>query len=119
MKRSSEWNEPPNASRVYQTLIGKYHAVAEVEEVLHKLEVNKVPGEDGIPPGVFKVLDDTLTEMLAILFNNVMRSGEYPNCWSTGIICPVHKSSPRDDPNNYRGNSLKCNGQAVHSYPVR
>ena len=50
--------------------------MTEVEKVL--LKVNKVPGEDGILPGVFrgKALDNTLIEMLAILFNNVMRSGE-------------------------------------------
>ena len=77
--------------------------MTEVKEVLNKLKVNKEPGEDTIPPGVhvFKAVDNTPTEMLAILFNNVMRSGEYPNCWSTGIICPIHKSGPRDDPNNY------------------
>ena len=106
MKRSNERNEPPNASRVCVPHLDREISVAEVEEVLHKLKVNKAPGEDGIPPGVFKALDNTLIEMLAILFNNVMRSGEYPNCWSTGIICPLHKSGPRDDPNNYRGITL-------------
>ena len=45
--------------------------MTEVEKVL--LKVNKIPGEDGILPGVFrgKALDNTLIEMLAILFNNV------------------------------------------------
>lgn len=106
MKRSSEQNEPPNAARVSIPDLDREISVTEVEEVLNKLKVNKAPGEDGIPPGVFKALDNTLTEMLAVLFNNVMRSGEYPNCWSTGIICPMHKSGPRDDPNNYRGITL-------------
>ena len=103
MKRSSEQNEPPNAARVNIPDLDREISVTEVEEVLNKLKVNKAPGEDGIPPGVFKALDNTLTEMLAALFNNVMTSGEYPNCWSTGIICPIDKSGPRDDPNNYRG----------------
>ena len=31
-------------------------------------------------------IDSTLIEIMAILLNNVMRSGEYPNCWSTDII---------------------------------
>jgi len=47
---------------------------------------NNLNGDDGIPPGVFKALDSTLIEILAFLLNNVMRSGEYPNCWSTDII---------------------------------
>ena len=90
MKKKYERNEPPNAARVFVPDLDREISVTEVEEVLLKLEVNKAPGDDGIPPGVFKALDNTLTEMLAMLFNNVMRSGEYPNCWSTGIICPVH-----------------------------
>ena len=57
-----------------------------MEEVFNKLKENKAPGNDGIPPGVFKALDSTLIEILAFLFSNVMRSGEYPNCWSTDII---------------------------------
>ena len=65
--------------------------------MLLKLKVNKAPGEDGIPPGVLKALDNTLTKMLAILFNNVMRSGEHKS---------VHKSGPRNEPNNYRGITL-------------
>jgi len=31
-----------------------------VKEVLYKLKVNNVPGEDWIPPGVLKFLDNTL-----------------------------------------------------------
>jgi len=69
--------------------------VAEMEEVVNKLKENKAPGDDGIPPGVFKAFDNTLIEILAFLFNNVIRSGEYPNCWSTGIICPIHKSGSK------------------------
>ena len=103
MKRSSEQNELPNTARVSISELDREISVAEVEEALNKLKAKKAPGEDGIPPGVFKALDNTLIEMLAILFNNVMKSGEHPNCWSTGIICPIHKSGPRDDPNNYRG----------------
>jgi len=57
-----------------------------MEEIFNKLKENKAPGDDGIPRGVLKALDSTLNEILAILFNNVMRSGEYPSCWSTGII---------------------------------
>ena len=53
MKRSNERNEPPNASRVCVPDLDREISVAEVEEVLHKLKVNKAPREDGIPPGVY------------------------------------------------------------------
>ena len=75
-KKRNERNELPNAARACVLDLDREISVTEVEEVL--LKVNKVPGEDGILPGVFrgKALDNTLIEMLAILFNNVMRSGE-------------------------------------------
>ena len=87
IKRSNERNEPPNVARACVLDLDREISVTEVDEVLLKLKVNKAPGEDGIPPGVFKALDNTVIEMLAILFNNVIRSGEY--CWSTGIIQSV------------------------------
>ena len=96
-KSGGDQIEPPNASRVFIPDFDREISVAEMEEVFNILKENKAPGNDGIPPGVFKALDSTLIEILTILFNNVMRSGEYPSCWSTDIICP------KDDPNNYRG----------------
>ena len=82
-------SQDTNAARACVLDLDREISVTEVDEVLLKLKVNKAPGEDGIPPGVFKALDNTVIEMLAILFSNVMRSGEYPNCWSTGIIQSV------------------------------
>jgi len=102
-KSSGDQIEPPNASRLFIPDFDRDISVAEMEEVFHKLKENKAPG-DGIPPGV-----------LAFLFNDVMRSGEYPNCWSTGIICPIHESGPKQ---LLRDNTPKCNRQADHSYPM-
>ena len=46
-----EWNEA-NASRVCIPDLDRETSVAEVEEILHKLTVDKA----WIPPGVFKAL---------------------------------------------------------------
>ena len=63
MKRGSDQNELPNASRIF---LDREISLAEVEEVVNTLKGNKAPGDDGIPPGVFKALDNTLIEILAI-----------------------------------------------------
>ena len=41
--------------------------------------------------------------VLTDLFNHVFRSGKYPESWAEGLICPIHKSGQKTDPNNYRG----------------
>ncbi len=99
-------SESLNAPDTYIPVLNEDILVEEVETALQNLKTKKAPGEDGIPPGVFKVLDGALIEFLTELFNTIMRSGVYPRCWSTGIICPVHKAGPKHDPNNYRGITL-------------
>ncbi len=59
-----------------------------------------------LPSGLFKAFDSTLVALLAALCTKILESGEYPQSWSTGIICPIHKSGAKDDPNNYRGITL-------------
>ena len=44
--------------------------------------------------------------LLSNLFNDVLLSSEYPSCCSIGQICPLCKSRPKADPNNYRGITL-------------
>ena len=83
MKRSNEQNEPPNATRVCVPDLDREISVTEVEEVLLKLKVNKAPGEDGIPPGVFKTLDNSLTKMLAIPY--LIMSGDLENTQTVGL----------------------------------
>ena len=73
-------------------------------------------GDDGIPPGVYKSFNKQLITLLTMLFNNVLNTREYPSSWSTGIICPIHKSGPTNDPTNYRGITLlNCMGRIFNA----
>jgi hypothetical protein len=37
------------------------------------------------------------------IFNSILKTGIYPETWTTGIIVPIHKSGDKMDTNNYRG----------------
>ena len=57
-----------------------------------------------------------LIVQLEILINNVLDSGCFPSQWTEGIIVPLHKKGPEDDPKNYRGITLiSCLGKLFSS----
>ena len=35
-------------------------------------------------------------------FNRIIKSGEFPSCWSMGLIVLIHKSGDKCLPDNYR-----------------
>ena len=67
---------------------------------------NKAPGQDGLPPALFKLFDGRLVNHLTLLFNKVLSTGIYPKTWSVGNIKPIHKKGDKTNPNNYRGITL-------------
>ena len=42
-----------------------------------------------------------------MLFNTILDTGHFPQSWSNGIITPIHKAGPKEDPKNYRGIILR------------
>ena len=79
----------------------------EIEDALKNLKAGKSPGEDGIPPEYFKLSEKILIPYLKLLFNKIMFTGVFPECWNVGLIIPLFKSGNRSDPNNYRGFSVQ------------
>ena len=78
----------------------------EVVVAIGSVKFNKSPGEDGIPTEVYRAFNDKLINLLTKLFNRVLRNGEYPTQWSNGLICPIHKTGAKTNPNNYPGITL-------------
>ena len=78
----------------------------EVTFAIRSLKCNKAPGEDGIPAETYKEINNQLLDLLTSIFNRILISGEYPEVWSEGIICPIYKAEERTDPRNYRGITL-------------
>ena len=49
--------------------------IGEVEKAIRQLKNNKVPGEDGVFPEMFKEYEDELPLVLVKLFNKIKESG--------------------------------------------
>jgi len=78
----------------------------EVRKSIKKLKRGKSGGLDGVVPEMIKDAGDGIVVFLTALFNEVFRSGEYPEVWSKAIIVPIHKKGDTNAADNYRGISL-------------
>ena len=79
----------------------------EVEEAIKKIKCGKASGSDGIVGEMLKSGGRTVTNFLTLLFNKIFDDSIYPEEWSKAIVVPIFKKGNVDDPNNYRGVSLK------------
>ena len=82
------------------------------------MKKNKAPSPDGIPVEVYKGLPQHMLYVLTDLFNYVFRYGKYPESWAEGLICPIHKSGQKTDPNNYRGISYTIEERSSQQFFV-
>ena len=53
----------------------------------------------------FKSIATDIAPILKDVFNSILDSGVFPKLGET-ILCPLHKSGPTSDPNNFHGISL-------------
>ena len=67
------------------------------------LKNNKASAFDQISNEMLKAGENTLKEPLLLLFNTILSNNIYPSGWKLDILGPLHKSGPKDDPNNFRG----------------
>ena len=58
----------------------------ETMHAIHSMKLNTCPGTDEIPSGVYRALNEQWISLPTNLFNDVLRSGEYPSCWLIGHI---------------------------------
>ena len=60
-------------------------------QLIKNLYPNKAHGHDEIPEQVLKLCAPLICKPLTLLFENCLRSGEFPNVWKRSNIVPVHK----------------------------
>jgi hypothetical protein len=84
----------------------------EVKSAISKLKAGKSPGTDLISSEIIKACSNSILSLLTKLFNLILVKGQYPKCWTEGIISTIHKKGSPSSPDNYRGITISsCMGK--------
>ncbi|CAG2213703.1 unnamed protein product [Mytilus edulis] len=74
----------------------------EVRKGIHKLKNNKQPGIDMIPNEFIKYGKNKLLPSFVNLFNRILSSGVFPDCWNISCTTFIHKNGDINCCDNYR-----------------
>jgi hypothetical protein len=80
-----------------------------VSLVLHRMDLNKGSGHDGISSFFLRKCATQLAEPLNLIFNKSLSERHYPDLFKIGQLLPVYKSGRRMDVKNYRGVNVMPN----------
>lgn len=81
----------------------------EVETIVKNLKNKRSVGEDQIPIKIIKSSINHTSEIIAKIFNNMIKKGDYPSKLKIAKIIPIHKKGDADDFSNYRPLALLPN----------
>ena len=92
---------PPQAD------VSKLNSPFTMEELLHaiykKLKNKKAAGLDKLTSEFFKASPEEIHKLILRLINTIYAKHTLPKNKGLGVITPLHKEGPKDDPDNYRG----------------
>ena len=75
----------------------------EIKNGIKKLKNKTAAGTDRIRNEMLKSGRHFLMTSLKKLFNLILETGTFPNCWSLGLTTPIFNSGEKSNPTNYRG----------------
>ena len=75
-------------------------------DIIWRLDVSKASGPDQISVRMLKGTVQSISPILAGLFNKMIQHGKIPSVWKTSNIVPIPKGSNSTSPSNYRPISL-------------
>ena len=78
----------------------------DVNDVLKKLKTKKSSGQDGISSTLLKSLDGHISNILALIINQSLSTGIFPNKLKVAKVVPIFKKDDPHQPGNYRPISL-------------
>ncbi len=73
-----------------------------VENLIHKLDMNKATGCDQIPPKMVKLCSKELSKTLTELVNNAFKQNIFPDKMKRTDISPIFRKQDDMIKNNYR-----------------
>lgn len=74
----------------------------EIESILKRQKGKFTCGPDNIPSFLLKDCHLIFAQPLHHIFDVILKSNNFPKCWKTSKIIPVHKKGPADNVGNYR-----------------
>ena len=77
-----------------------------VRDLLLQLDCHKSMGPDEIHPRVLREQVEEIAELLSIIYQRSLLTGEVPEDWRLANVTPIYKKGCREDPGNYRPVSL-------------
>ena len=84
----------------------------EIMNACKKLKNNKSSAYDMIKNEMLKSALPVISKTVVKICNVLLKTGQFPNSWTEGIINPIHKQGNNADPNNYRGITINsCLGK--------
>lgn len=76
--------------------------VSEVILLIKELDCNKSPGPDNISAETIKTHHISFAKILTEVFNEIIETGEFPECLKIARVVPIYKSGDSANTNNYR-----------------
>ena len=78
----------------------------EISDIINGLDINKAHGPDNISVNMIKLCGQHLYIPLKVIFENILKTGIFPDQWKEANVTPVHKKNDKQLISNYRPISL-------------
>ena len=97
---------PPLVFRTNSRISSVVITCNEIKDIIAGLNTNKAHGPDNISVNMVKLCGHNLSVPLKIIFENIIKSGIFPDQWKEANVTPVHKKNDKQLITNYRPISL-------------
>ena len=78
----------------------------EVKWALESITMNKASGGDGIPVGLFQILNDDAVKMLHSICQQIWKTQQWPQDWKRSVFVPIPKKGNAKECSNYHTTAL-------------
>ena len=78
----------------------------EISDIITGLDINKAHGPDNISVNMIQLCGQHLCIPLKVIFENILKTGIFPDQWKEANVTPVHKKNDKQLISNYRPISL-------------
>ena len=104
-KIKDEYDKPKKISQQDQNpALNTPFTMEEIDKAIDKkLHWGKAAGYDKNINEFLKAAPRCIRKVILKLMNTILETNIVPKSWCLGIISPIHKEGPKEDPDNYRG----------------